>query len=344
MERIDAAIDSLWASAGFDAFIQSKDLAALKLHVGEPGTKTFVSPLIAAALVRRMARAGAKPFLTDSSVLYKSRRDNGVGHARVAQEHGFGIESVGAPFIPADGLHGSDEVEVEVGGKHFEKVSIASVVMMARSMMVLSHATGHLGSGYGGALKNLGMGCSSRKAKLRMHHGQQPTIDGELCIACSECASWCPSGAIEMEQTAVIDSATCIGCGECLAVCREGAVQFDWGIRGTELQERFAEHAAAVVRSKQGRIGFVTVAQNITKNCDCLGVDEKPLLEDIGILASTDPVALDQAVLDLVQVRTGQSLESLSYPNVDGSVQIRYAESLGIGESAVELVEVDFSS
>jgi len=337
-DRIDEAVAALWKSARFDGAFQSKDLAALKLHVGEPGTKTFVSPLIAAALVRCMSRTGALPFLTDTSVLYRSARDNGVGHARVAQEHGFGIEQVGAPFIPADGLHGADEQEVEVGGKHFDKVSIASAVMMARSMLVLSHATGHLGSGYGGALKNLGMGCSSKKAKLRQHHGQQPTIDAMLCVACSECASWCPSGAIEMEQSAAIDSATCIGCGECVAVCREGAVKFDWGIRGRELQERFVEHAAAIIRSKPGRIGYVTVAQNITKNCDCLGVDEKPLLNDIGILASTDPVALDHAVLDLIKERAGRSLESMSYPNVDGGIQIRYAESLGLGEGAVELV------
>ena len=184
------------------------------------------------------------------------------------------------------------------------------------------------------------MGCSSRKAKLRQHHGQQPSIDGSLCIACSECASWCPSGAIEMEETAVIDNATCIGCGECVAVCREGAVRFDWSIKGIELQERYVEHAAAITRSKPGRIGYITVAQNITKNCDCLGVDEKPLLDDIGLLASTDPVALDQAVLDLIRERAGRSLESMSYPNTDGGTQIKYAESLGLGESAVELVEL----
>jgi uncharacterized Fe-S center protein len=331
-------LTALWSEAGFDDVFQSNDLAALKLHVGEPGTRTFVSPIIVAALVKCMTSTGAVPFLTDTAVLYRSARDNAVGHARVAQEHGFGIDTVGAPFIPADGLHGSDELEVDVDGKHFKKVSIASAVMMARSMLVLSHATGHLGSGYGGALKNLGMGCSSKKAKLRQHHGQQPRIDPEECTACAECASWCPSGAIEMNERASINGEECIGCGECVAVCREGAVKFDWAIMGPKLQERFVEHAAGVIRAKRGRICYMTVAQNITKNCDCLGVAEKPLLKDIGILASLDPVALDRAVLDLVKESTGRSLESMSYPNVDGSVQISYAESLGLGSSSYELV------
>jgi uncharacterized Fe-S center protein len=337
-EHTAGALAALWRAAGFDRVFHKKDLAALKLHVGEPGTKTFVSPAIVAALVERMVAAGVVPFLTDTAVLYKSPRDNAVGHIRVAQEHGFGLDRVGAPFIMADGLHGSDELEVEVGGRHFEKVAIASAVMAARSMLVLSHATGHLGSGYGGALKNLGMGCSSKKAKLRQHHGQQPRIDPDDCIACAECASWCPSGAIEMNERATIVERECIGCGECIAVCREGAVKFDWGIMGPRLQERFVEHAAGVIRTKREHICYITVAQQITKNCDCLGVDEKPLLDDIGILASLDPVAIDRAVLDLVRERSGKSLESMSYPNVDGSVQIDYAESLGLGSSSYELI------
>jgi uncharacterized Fe-S center protein len=337
-EQTAAALAELWREAGFDRVFRNKDLAALKLHVGEPGTTTFVSPEIVAALVERIAAAGAVPFLTDTAVLYRSARDNAVGHIRVAREHGFGMERVGAPFIPADGLHGSDELEVEIGGKHFEKVAIASAIMMARSMLVLSHATGHLGSGYGGALKNIGMGCSSKKAKMRQHHGQQPRIDPDDCIACAECASWCPADAIAVNEHATIDNDSCIGCGECIAVCREGAVKFDWGIMGPRLQERYVEHAAGVIRAKRDHLCCVTVAQKITKNCDCLGVDEKPLLEDIGILASLDAVAIDRAVLDLVEERAGRSLESMSYPNVDGSVQIDYAASLGLGSGSYELI------
>ena len=333
-------LEVLWRAAGLDACFHPKDLTALKLHVGEPGRKTFVSPAVVAALVRLIAGTGARPFLTDTSVLYKSRRDNGVDHARVAIEHGFGMDRVGAPFIPADGLNGSDEVEVSVGGRHYDKVSIASGILHARSMLVLSHATGHMGTGLGGALKNIGMGCSSKKAKLRQHHGQQPRIDPEKCTACGTCAAWCPSDSIRVDKVAEIDPGTCIGCGECVAVCLDDAVIFDWSVMGPELQERVVEHAAAVVRSMPERIACVTVATNITKDCDCIGEDRPPVMDDIGILASLDPVAIDRAVLDLVRERTGRTLESLSYPENDGTHQIRYAESMGLGSGTAEVVPV----
>jgi len=334
-------VEALWDAASLGDLFRKKDLAALKLHVGEPGTRTFTPPAIAAALVGRMAAAGARPFLTDTAVLYKSRRDNGAGHAGVAAEHGFGQEAMGAPFLPADGLNGTDDVEVEISGRIYDKVSIASVIMQARSMMVLSHATGHMGTGLGGALKNLGMGCCSKKAKLRQHHGQQPRISAKKCTACGECARWCPTDAIEVGETAVIDPGKCIGCGECIAVCLDGAVDFDWTIDGRELQERVVEHAMAVTGSKAGRIGYVTVALNVTKDCDCLGIDQQPVVDDIGIFASTDPVAIDAAVLQAIREHAGRSLESMSYPEVDATVQIEYAEEMGVGESAVELVTVE---
>jgi uncharacterized Fe-S center protein len=340
-ERIARCVAALWQRAGFDPIFERRDLTAIKLHVGEPGTKTFVSPAIVAALVRCVAATGAKPFLTDTAVLYRSPRDNAVTHAEVARAHGFGHEAVGAPFIPADGLVGADEIELEVGCRHFQKVAIASGILQARSLLVLSHATGHLGTGLGAALKNLGMGCCSRKGKLRQHHGQHPRIAEDRCTACGTCADWCPSDAIAVTEAARIDESKCIGCGECIAVCRDDAVTFGWGIMGRELQERVVEHAAAIVRSKPGRVAYVTVAQNITKDCDCLGLEQPPLLDDIGILGSTDPVAIDAAVLRLVRERAGRSLESMSYPRLDASEQIRYAVELGLGQSEPELVLVE---
>lgn len=336
-----ARIDALWRRAALDDVFKERDLAALKLHVGEPGTKTFVAPPIVAELVRHMAATGAKPFLTDTAVLYRSPRDNAVSHARVARDHGFSPDAVGAPFLSADGLNGAEEIELPLaGGSHFDHVVIASGIMHARSMLVLSHATGHLGTGLGGALKNLGMGCASKKGKLRMHHGQQPRIDDDACTGCGTCADWCPADAIEVAHTAAIDAEACIGCGECIAVCRDDAVEFDWHIMGRQLQERIVEYAAAVIRSKPGRIAYVTVAQNITRDCDCLGVDQRPLLEDIGLLASRDPVAIDEAALTLVEQRAGRTLESMSYPRLDARDQIRHALGLGLGSSDFELVEV----
>jgi hypothetical protein len=334
-------IEILWEAAGLESCFRVHDLAALKLHVGEPGKTTFVPPAFAAALVRCMRASGARPFLTDSAVLYRSPRNNGIDHAQVAADHGFTLEAVGAPFLPADGIDGSDEVELPVNGRRFETVSIAAAAARARSMLVLSHATGHLGTGFGGALKNLGMGCSSRKAKLRQHFGQQPRIDPKLCNGCADCARGCPEDAITVEKTAAIDADRCIGCGACIARCLEGAVRFDWTISGAELQERIVEHAAALVREKPGRIAYVTSALSITKDCDCLDAPQEPLCEDIGILASRDPVAIDAAALRLFRERTGRTLESMSYPHHDGWAQIRYAEELGLGRSDVEIVTLE---
>ncbi len=339
-ETVEARLRALWDSAGLSGCFTEHDLAALKLHVGEPGTKTYVSPGIVRVLVDLLGEQGATPFLTDTSVLYKSPRDNGVGHTRVAHDHGFTLQAVGAPFVPADGLNGADEIEVRVDGKHYDLVAIASGILQARSMLLLTHATGHLGTGFGGALKNLGMGCCSRKGKLRQHHGHQPRIESAACTACGTCAEWCPVDAIRIDQVAAIDEGRCIGCGECLATCRDGAVTFDWGIMGEELSERIVEHAVGVARGKSGRLACVTVAMNITKNCDCLGVSEEGLLPDIGILASTDPVAIDRAVLDLVVERSGRTLEEMSYPDRDGRHQLAYAEEVGLGVNGVDLVTI----
>jgi len=334
-------LSRLWDAAGLSECFGAPDLTALKLHVGEPGGKrTFVSPSIVAELVRLVASTDARPFLTDTAVLYRSPRDNGAGHARVAVEHGYGLEATGAPFLPADGLIGDEDVEVPVSGKHYDRVAIARAIVHARSLLVLSHATGHLGTGFGGAIKNLGMGCCSKRAKLRQHHGHNPRIDEEACRTCGVCAEWCPSDAITVEETAVIDQEICVGCGECIAACLEGAVEFDWSQMGESLSERIAEHAVGAMQGKEGRVAFVTVAMDITKDCDCIGEAQEPVTPDIGILAGTDPVAIDRAVLDLVKVRAGQPLETLAYANREPGYQVAYAASLGLGHQEYELIEV----
>jgi uncharacterized Fe-S center protein len=207
-------------------------------------------------------------------------------------------------------------------------------------MLVLSHATGHLGTGFGGALKNVGMGCSSRKGKLRQHSGQQPWVEPKRCTGCGECVKGCPEDAIALDGVATIDKGKCVGCGACIARCLDGAIRFDWTTSGAELQERIVEYAAAIVRNKPGRLAFLTVACDITKDCDCLNEPQSPVCEDIGVLASLDPVAIDAAALRLVRERTGRTLESMSYPEHDGWAQIRYAEKLGLGRSDAEIVTV----
>jgi uncharacterized Fe-S center protein len=339
-ETIERKVTTLFNQAGLGRAFKKNDLAALKMHVGEPGTRTFIKPAVVRALVTCMKASGTRPFLTDSAVLYKSPRDDGLGHTEVASAHGFGLSEVGAPFIPADGILGKDATLVPVYEKHYEEVAIASAIIQARSMLVLTHVTGHLGTGFGGVLKNLGMGCSSKKAKLSQHNGQQPKISASACIACGACADNCPSDAITVDDSAVIDNDKCIGCGECIAICQEDAVEFDWSVMGRELEERIVEHAAGVFRQKSGAVCFFSAATDITKDCDCLGLDQPALLPDLGYLASFDPVALDRAAYDLITESAGKTLESMSYPGREGAYQMQYAEAVGLGSGRYDLIEI----
>ena len=340
-DELEAKLKRLFDKAGFSFIFRPNDISALKLHVGEPGTRTYLKPEIAAVLVDCMKESGATPFLTDTSVLYRSPRDTGVGHAEVAAAHGFGVETTGAPFIPADGVLGKDGVMLPIFGKHFEEVSIAAAIVEARSMLVLSHVTGHLGTGFGATLKNLGMGCSTKKAKLAQHHGQHPKIVTNRCIACGTCSDHCPAGAVLVAAAAIIDTQKCIGCGECITTCREAAVAFDWSVMGPELEERIAEHAAAVARQKKGHICYITAAINMTKDCDCLGVHQSRLLPDIGFFAATDPVSLDQAIYDTITEKNKRSLKSMGYPHCDGTIQLVHAEKIGIGSRQYTLKRIE---
>lgn len=346
----DGATPQVWTAATravLDAsdslgFVRKRDLIAVKLHVGEPGVKTFLPPEVAAGIVACLRARGARPFLTDSAVLYASPRANGAEHAEVACRHGFTLERTGAVFLPADGLEGNLERVVPVEGRHFQRVGIATSLADADGVVVLSHATGHLASGYGGTLKNLGMGGASRKGKLLQHSDTKPRIRRASCVACGDCSGACPEDAISQddEGIAVIDETTCIGCGECIAHCRSDAVGFSWNSASAKMQEKMVEHALGVIRATKGRITYVLGLVNLTKDCDCLSPGSEFVARDIGFAASSDPVALDQAALDLVRSAESKSLAELSYPRLDATVQLAYAEELGLGSRAYDLVEV----
>ena len=223
------------------------------------------------AVVEGVKRAGGSPFLTETSTLYKGERSNAIDHLRHAFAHGFGYEAIGAPFIMADGLSGTAEVEVPIKGILFDKVAIAREVLFADSLVAVTHATGHLGNGLGAAIKNLGMGLASRMGKLRQHSSVKPTVDPQACTFCAQCLKWCPAEAIaERGGKAFIVSEMCIGCGECLAVCRFDAVRHDWGADLGQLQRREAEHALGAVQDKRDKLLVLSYLTDMTKECDCL--------------------------------------------------------------------------
>ena len=335
-------VERLLNTMGIDRLFRSGDLVGIKIHVGERDKRTFYGPEIGARVVKTVDSLGGKPFFTDTCVLYRSPRADAVGHTRLAAEHGYGIAASGAPFISADGLTGGFEEEITIPVRGGVSLRVAGMARRVSAMIVIAHATGHLGTGYGGVLKTLGMGLASRKGKLAMHSVSKPFIRTAQCIGCGTCLSWCPVDAIALiDGTAKIDKRVCIGCGECLAACRYDAVGFDWKASAESLQKGIAEHALAVMHERTHRFFHLSLALNVTKDCDCLPDPGPPLFPDIGILGSWDPVAIDQATLDQIEARTQRALVSWSYPNIDPTIQLSHAESIGLGSRTYELIEVD---
>ncbi len=330
---------SLFHTADLGSFVKKNDLVGIKMHFGEEKNNTHIPPHCVSPIVEEIRKKGGMPFLTDTCVLYRSQRDNSVKHLLLAHRHGFSIDRIGAPVIIADGLIGNVESMVDIPGKIFKKVAVARTALEANGLIVLSHVTGHIATGFGGTIKNLGMGFSSRKGKLQQHSVMKPSIIQKKCTGCKLCVQWCPEDAILMKSDkAVIDSKLCIGCGECLTVCRFDAVGYDWRRDNDELQKRIAEHALGVTIAQSGRIGYMNFLISITKDCDCWNETQKPIMADIGILACKDPVAIDAASLDLIRQKTYKELTEVSYPNVNPRVQIHYGEEIGLGSKAYELI------
>ena len=332
-------LQKLLESQNLLSMIDAQDMVAMKTHFGEEGSNGYVRPLYFSMLAKLLKKRGALPFLTETQTLYVGGRSNAVDHTHLAFKHGFTYENTGLPLIMADGLLGDEEIEVKIPGKIYQSVNIASLIVRAQAMVTVTHFTGHLATGFGAALKNLGMGCSSRKGKLQQHSTAKPSIKSKSCTGCGVCIQWCPAGAIVLQdKKAVMDKVKCIGCGECLAVCRFGAVGFTWSETYEQLQRKVVEHAMGVCETKKNKILYLNFLTRITKDCDCLRGFDK-MLPDIGILAGTDPVAIDAASLDLVEEAGGKSLAHMAY-NVPYRIQIDYAGELGFGNADYQLVTV----
>jgi len=333
--RVEKAIDE----NDFFSFIQPKDMVAIKTHFGEQTTTGYVRPLYFKMMGDIIKRKNGIPFLTETSTLYRGRRTNAVEHMAFAYEHGFTPENTGLPIIMADGLLGDQEIEVKMDGRLYPTVKIASLIVKSQALIMVSHFTGHLLSGFGAALKNMGMGCSSRRGKLIQHSTARPSIVRRKCIACEECIKWCPQDAISMiDGKAEIDKSKCIGCGECLAVCRFDAVNYNWSETYDNIQRKIVEHAMGVHKNKEKKSIYINFLNRISKDCDCMGRTEK-VSPDIGVLISFDPVAVDAASLGLVEEKTGRRFSKLAY-DISYKEQIDYARELGFGNADYEIIEL----
>lgn len=339
------ATERLFDAAGLDACLSEADLVALKLHFGERGNTGFVPPIHVRRIVDKVKACGGKPFLTDSNTLYRGSRANAVDHTTTAIENGFSFATVGAPIVIADGLTGKEYVEVKVDGDHFDKVKIGAVVVHADALIAVTHFKGHEATSFGGVMKNIGMGLGARSGKQQMHADFVPQVDPEKCTACGDCADWCPVDAISIGEIATTDHGICIGCGECVVTCPYSAIAVDWSTDATKMQEKIAEYVKGALVGKEGKVGFLSYLINITPDCDCWHFSGAPIVPDIGILASTDPVAIDQASLDLV-AEAPSLVESIkgaggdkfrALTGVDGTAVLEHAAKLGLGSREYEL-------
>ncbi|SCZ81832.1 DUF362 domain-containing protein [Acidaminobacter hydrogenoformans] len=296
----------------------------LKVHFGEKGNVTFLSARCYEDTIAYLKDAGVAPSYIETNVLYRGSRTTTDKHLETARAHGF----TQLPIIIADGDLGTEYDEVEIEGQYLKKCKIGKDYGKFNQFIVMSHFKGHIQAGFGGALKQLAMGFAARGGKLEQHAGIAPVVKAEKCIACGLCVEKCDFDAIALTDVALIDQDKCVGCAGCIAVCPEGAIRNSWS--GSNFLEKLAEYAYGAAKGKD--IIYISFISNVTEECDCTGIHMKPIAENIGVLASKDPVALDTACLDLLQQCSGKKLFD------NGRVSLGHAEKIGLGSMAYELV------
>ena len=340
--------------AGIGTIDFDKKYVAIKIHFGEPGNLAYLRPNYAKAVADVVKELGGKPFLTDCNTLYVGGRKNALDHLESAYENGFSPFSTGCHVIIADGLKGTDEALVPVeGGEYVKEAKIGQAVMDADVFISLAHFKGHEATGFGGTLKNIGMGCGSRAGKMEQHSAGKPHVNQENCIGCRQCTKICAHDAITItDRKASIDHNKCVGCGRCIGVCPRDAVEPASDESNDILNKKIAEYTKAVV---QGRPCFyINMVIDVSPYCDCHGENDAAIVPDVGFFASFDPVALDMACADAVNrqpvisnsvlgdhqhIHEGDHFHKVS-PDTDWIVAIEHAEKLGLGTREYEIVEV----
>ncbi|WP_251442894.1 DUF362 domain-containing protein [Veillonella intestinalis] len=346
-------LERLVRRAGMDKIDFNNKYVAIKLHFGEPGNLAFIRPQYVARIVQLIKEWGGKPFLTDCNTLYVGGRKNALDHLESAYQNGFNPYNTGAHVVIADGLKGLDEVLVPVpDGKHVKEAKIGRALMDADIIISLTHFKGHEAAGFGGVIKNIGMGGGSRAGKMEQHSAGKPFVQQEICVGCHKCEQYCAHDAVHVtDGKSFITEEKCVGCGRCVGVCPVDAISPMWDEANTVLSEKMAEYTAAIVRNRpRFHISFV---MDVSPYCDCHGENDMPIVPDVGIMASYDLVALDQACVDKVNAQPpmpGSMLdekEEKSWdhfhtiaPETDWEAALVRAEQLGLGTRSYSIVEV----
>lgn len=346
-------LERLIKKAGIDEIDFDKKYTAIKIHFGEPGNLAFLRPNYAKVVADVVKELGGKPFLTDCNTLYVGGRKNALDHLDSAYLNGFSPFSTGCHVIIADGLKGTDEALVPVeGGEYVKEAKIGQAIMDADIFISLNHFKGHEATGFGGALKNMGMGCGSRAGKMEMHSAGKPHVDQETCIGCKMCTRVCAHDAITVsDKKASIDHKKCVGCGRCIGVCPQDAVLPASDESNDILNRKIAEYTKAVIN---GRPSFhINLVIDVSPYCDCHAENDAAIVPDIGFFASFDPVALDIACADAVNQQPIINNTALSecahehddhftdiFPETNWMVGIDHAVKLGLGRKEYEIIEV----
>lgn len=343
--------------AGITKIDFQRKYTAIKMHFGEAGNLSFLRPNYAKRVVNIVRPLGAMPFLTDCSTLYVGQRKNALDHLDCAMENGFSPLSCGCQIIIGDGIKGTDDVAVPIrNGEILREAKIGRAIMDADILISLNHFKGHEATGFGGAVKNIGMGCASRAGKMEQHMDGKPTVDAAKCVACGRCVKECAHDAISFADhgKALIDGAMCVGCGRCIGACNFDAIANQNWDSNQLLCHKMAEYTQAVL---DGRPHFhINVATQISPYCDCHGANDAPIIPDVGIFASFDPVAIDQAAADLCMQQpilddsmAGDALKKgahghdpfhLASPNTQWSDTLEHAEKIGVGTRNYQLITI----
>jgi len=321
-------------------FIRKEHKVAVKAHFGEEGNTGYVRPEYVRIICDEIDKKCASAFLSDANTLYRGRRTNSKDHLKLAREHGFTKDSTGMEIIIPDDSKKENVTAIPIDQKIIKTAKVARIFIDADAIIAVSHFKGHILTGFGGAVKNIGMGCATREGKLAQHCDISPVVHEDKCIGCAECKKVCPAGAIRLERNkSVIDVSKCIGCASCLAACPTMAMFIDFGA-GDKVQEKMAEYTLAVLKGKNGRAGFLNFAVRINKECDCWGADNPRIAPDVGIFASLDPVSIDRASFDMVNKICGKDIFKEIHPKYDGIKQLRHAQEIGLGNLDYELIQL----
>lgn len=349
-ENIQQKLSRLLLTAGMDQIDFRNRYVAIKMHFGEPGNLAYLRPNYAKTVADLVRQLGGKPFLTDCNTLYVGGRKNALDHIESAYVNGFTPYTTGCHIIIADGLKGSDDVAVPVDGEYVKNARIGRALMDADIVISLTHFKGHEATGIGGTIKNLGMGGVSRAGKKEMHADGKPAVNAEKCIGCGACRKICARDAPTIENRKMhIDTNKCVGCGRCIAVCPMDAIEGVYDPNGHLLNCKMAEYAKAVV---QGRPSFhISLAMDISPNCDCHAENDVPVIPNVGMFASFDPVALDEACAEMcsrMPRNPNAAFEDASSDDLFHAVhtvthwqdQTEHGEKIGLGSREYELIEI----